>query len=223
MKKKAIAPSAPQQQASQLVTQDTAARDKQIANVNQQQQQSQETLNAAKPTLSRITAVDPGTGTTALRKALTTSLTSSTTNAYNNALVAARARGLQAGLQNQPMHVGNQAAIENERAKALSQIPGQVEQQATQEELQAVGLQNSQAGLENAIAGTGVSAASQYNPNGALSTEAQLEAQRQQQEELANQRRGGLWKGLAKVGLAAAAPFTGGSTALALGGIGKAL
>lgn len=189
-------------------------RDRQIAGVNAQQQQAQGTLASARPAINRVSAVDPNTGTTALRRALTNSANATTSKAYSNALVASRGRGLAAGLQDQPMQAGNELAIEGQRASALGQIPNQVEQTAAPLELQAAGLLNQQAGLETGIANTGLGAASQYDPNAPLNTAANLEANRVQQEQQANAQRSGLWMGLANLGLTAAAPFTGGATTL---------
>ncbi len=217
MKKQTVNPSAAQTQAQQLSTSDAANRDKQIAGANASQAAAGNTLAGTAPTLNRITAVDPTTGQTALRTALQNSMTTATNKGFNNSLMASRARAAGNGLAGQPVAQGGDMAIEAQRASALGAIPGQVEQQATQEELQAAGLQNQQAGLYTGLANSGIGAASQYNPNAPLSTEAQLEENRAQQQLAANQAQGGLWKGLAKVGLAAASPFTGGAT----GAIGR--
>lgn len=200
----AATPSPVQTSALDIAAQQRKAQAGALAGVQGTVGQAKGTLASTAPALSRYTTPD-ATGQTPLRRSLQTSLTSSTTGAYNNALKASRLRGLQMGLQAQPMQAGNETAIEAQRAGALAKIPSQVEQQAAPLELQAIGQQTQQAGLENQLAGTELGVARTYNPESYFGTGAGMEAQRQQelnQQYLDQQRRNaGLWAGLAKAGL----------------------
>lgn len=193
-----------------------------LATSQQQQQLQQGQIGAAGQTIAQaqqpLTAITQrdATGQTALRRALTTTGTQATNQAYNNAAAASRLRGLGAGLANQPMELGNERALEGQRASALGQIPFQVEQQAAPLELQA-------SGLENQLANTQLGAARIYNPESYFGTGASMEEQRQQalnQQYLEAQRqRGGLFGGLARIGLGMI-PGIGGALSGALGGAG---
>lgn len=206
-KPKQAQPSQAQNTAADLEASDAAQRNNLLTGVQGQTATAQNTLNTESPTLQSVTAINPNSGTTALRQGLTNSLTSATANAYKNADAASRARYASAGLAGQPMEAGNEAAIGGQEAAALGQIPSQVEQQAAPLELQAAGLENQQANTENAIAGTGLGEMEQYNPNQPLSTEANLQGQLYNYQNQLNQANSGLWGGLAKAGLGLIQPF----------------
>ena len=165
---------------------------------------------ASSPVLSRITTPD-ATGQTPFRRSLMQSKTSATTTAYNNALATSRLRGLQMGLQNQPIEAGNETAIEAQRAGALARIPSEVEQEAIGPEMQATGLRGS---LLNAAGGQELEAAGMYNPTSYFGTAAGMESQREgelnQQYLQEQQRKGAFWRALAGMVPSLAAPFTGG-------------
>lgn len=198
-----------------------------VGQANQTVQQAKGALTETNPILSRFTQAGPS-GMTAFRQALTNQTSNAVANTHDNLLARSREKAQAAGFGGyQPVNLGAETAIENERAGKIAAIPGQVEQLASPLEMEAVQqqatMQNQRGGLLNALAGsqlqganTELSGAHAYNPESYFGEGANMESQRIEQqlreEELARQRRGGLFKGLAKVGLTAAAPFTGGYT-----------
>lgn len=132
-------------------------------------------------------------GTTAFRQALTNTKASTTANAYDNAVSQARTKAAQMGFSSnsQPVTFGAETAIGNERAKAISDIPSQVNLEAQPVEFQAAQMQQNQSSLYNALANT---------QQGETNTLATQEAQK-------NAQKGALATGLAQTGLAVAEPF----------------
>lgn len=143
---------------------------------------------------------DPsGSGMSAFKKGLLNTKTADATGAFNNAEAAQRQRANLSGFgYSQPIEQAATSNIENARARRLSEIPGEVELESLAPEFQAIGLQNQLAGTELGVGRT-------YDPEGYY----KIGASQAEQEA---QRRGGLWRSIAKIGLTAAAPFTGGAT-----------
>jgi hypothetical protein len=187
MKKKAPTPqptSPVQTQSFDLAKAEGAKRDDAIA--------------TTQPAINRILTPD-ASGQTALRRGLTQSLQGATANSYDNVLARTRERANAAGFGGNTF--GAETAIKNQQAHDIGQIPGQVEQQATETELAAIGAQQGNAAM--------------YDPRGYYSEGAGLEGQRLDQEfqaeEARKARKGGLLRGLANVGLSTAGSyFTGG-------------
>lgn len=193
--------------------QDTAAKLTQT-DIDQQQAEAakaQGSIDTANQTMARANpALDniltpQANGKTALEQSLTQQLTGQTAKSYENAMVNARRNTLASGLATSPAGVGNENAVGMDEARALGQIPAQVESQVVPQELQAAGLVNSQAGLQNGQAGLQAGLVGAFNPNSALGTTAQL----QEQQNQANQ---SLWSGLAKAALGAISYSKGGLT-----------
>jgi hypothetical protein len=160
------------------------------------QRQAQNLLGATQPALSQYTTAGP-TGVTPFRQQLGNQLTSSTNAAYNNAAQNVRRNALQMGLQNQPLQLGNQSAVEAQRAQALARVPTEVAQTAAPIELQAIQQQTGQAGLENQI-GQGYNPLGYYGEGAGMEQARQNALNQQYQQEQAN--RAGLWQGLLRAG-----------------------
>lgn len=150
-----------QQIAMQRSNEELGARNAELGAANQ-------TVGSVSPVVSRITSELPGGGT-ALRRSLTNTAQTATNNSYDNVMARTRERAAAAGFgYAQPVSQAADTGVGLERARRLSEIPGEVEQQATGLELQA-------GGLGNALANTQLSAAGQYQPESYFNTAANLE------------------------------------------------
>lgn len=192
-----------QTQALGLSEEERAARNTGLQTSQGTTQQALGTTQQAAAPLQRYTSFD-AEGMNPLRRSLTQAKTSATNTAYNNAQSANRLRGLSQGLQNQPMTFGNETALENERARTLGQIPSEVEREAVQPEMQAVGLMNQLAGTQLGAAGTQLGIAGQYSPESYFGQGAGMESQRQgalnEQWLDAERRRAAMWNSLIGAG-----------------------
>ncbi len=139
---------------------------------------------------------DPN-GMSAYAKGQQTLRESDTNKRFNDSQAAQRMRARMSGFgYEQPAEQAGEGFIENARAAELSRIPAETQKEASEMAMQAVGLQN---GLAN----TELGVANQFSPESYYQTGAQ-------QAEQEAQRRGGLWKSLAGLGMNLAAPFTSG-------------
>lgn len=132
--------------------------------------------------------------------------TEATASAFDRSRVAMRRRANVAGMgYEQPASIGSEGAIEQQRAAALSRVPGEAAIATAPLQMQAIGLRTQQAGI--------------YQP---LGYEAAALGQQQlgaREQELRKRRKAGLWRAIAKLGLTAASPFTGGTTGAMAGAI----
>lgn len=199
-----VTPSPVQRQSFAISDEERQARNRNI-------EQSTSAADMMRPTISRLTERDI-TGETPFRRALTQQKYSGAANAYENAQARTRERGAAAGMGGPgPQMFGAQTALANENAAALARIPGEVELESLQPELQGASLAGDMAGRYQSAAGL-------YSPESFYGSGVGLESQRQgnveseldrrfQEEENRKQRKSALFGSL--IG-AAAAPFTGG-------------
>ena len=132
--------------------------------------------------------------------------TEATARSFDQSRVAMRGRARSAGFgYEQPASIGSEGAIEQGRAAALSRVPGEAAIATAPLQMRAIGLRTQQAGI--------------YQP---LGYEAAALGQQQfglQAQELRKRRKTSLWRSIAKVGLTAASPFTGGTTGAMAGAL----
>ena len=139
--------------------------------MQQPPQQPSYGIEQAGATAARFGAPD-AMGLTAFQQALRNSRTAATSSAFDNARSRSRERAQAAGMDyTQPITQSNDAAIENARAQAIGNIPGEVAMQSAPLEFQAANL--------------GLAAGQQRNV----------------MDEQRRKRTGGIASGLAKVGV----------------------
>ena len=125
--------------------------------------------------------------------------TEATSRAFDQSRVAMRRRARGAGMgYEQPASIGSEGAIEQRRASALSQVPTRAALATAPLQMQALGMRTQQAGLYSPLGYEG--AALGYSGLGFEAFEAR------------KRRKAAMWRSIAKVGLQAASPFTGGTT-----------
>lgn len=168
------------------------------------------------PSLDRFIGRD-SEGLTGFRRALTGLKAKSTANAYDNQMARMKERASASGFggQGQGVTFGAENSIRNEQAGAISRIPGEVELEALEPEFQAMNMRQQQAGLLDDIGRGETDLHSQdadrmlglsrgYDPQGYFGTGAGMEQQRvddfYREQELARKRKGGIFRGLAKIG-----------------------
>lgn len=141
-------------------------------------------------------------GTTPFRQALTNTKAGTTADAYDNAVARTREKAQSMGFASnpQPVTFGAEAGIANERAKAIADIPNQVNLEAQPVEFQAAQMQQNQAGIYNALANT------QQGEAGILA----------QQKAASDAQKAALTSGLVGAGISAATPLL--TKALHIGG-----
>lgn len=125
--------------------------------------------------------------------------TEATASAFDRSRVAMRRRANVAGMgYEQPATIGSEGAIEQGRAAALSRVPGEAAVATAPLQMQALGLRTQQAGI--------------YQPLGYESAALGYAGLGLEAQELRKKRQAALWRSIAKLGLTAASPFTGGTT-----------
>jgi hypothetical protein len=163
-----------------------------LANTTGTIDQAKGAINATQPFLDQYLKPNAA-GTTPFRQALTNTKASTTADAYDNAVARTREKAQASGFASnpQPVTFGAEAGIANERAKAIADIPNQVNLEAQPVEFQAAGMQQNQAGIYNALANT-------------QDTQAQILAQQQAARDA---QKAGLTGALAGAGITAIAPI----------------
>lgn len=126
-----------------------------LKNTNQTLDQAKGSVAATQPFLDNYLKPNAA-GTTPFRQALTNTKASTTADAYDNAVARTRERAQATGFASnpQPVTFGAETGLANERAKAIADIPNQVNLQAQPVEFQAANMQQNQAGIYNALANT---------------------------------------------------------------------
>lgn len=182
-----------EQQAVTRSDADNAAKNEQISKAGEQIDAAAATSSSITPELQSFYAKD-ATGSTPFRRALLNTKVGATSRAYDDATSRVRERAQAAGFGfEQPITMGAENAVENEKAGALARIPGEVEMEALDPEMQAMGMVQDQAGFQNTLAGQRANLAGAYDPEGYFNTA-------NANDQAARERKSRLWSGLAGVG-----------------------
>ncbi len=161
--------------------------------------QAKAALNSNQPFIDNYLKPNSA-GTTNFRQALTNTKASTTADAYDNAISQSRNRAQTMGFASnpQPVTFGAENSIAQARAKAISDIPNQVNIEAQPVEFQAAQLQQGQAPILNALAQT------QQGETNTLETEKQAAALLAQQQAV---QKAALTSGLAQTAISTAVPL----------------
>lgn len=125
-----------------------------LANTTETVNQAKGALNSVDPFLTNLQPT--ATGVSPFRQSLTNTKASTTADAYDSAISQARNKAASMGFSSnsQPVTFGAETSIGQARAKAIADIPNQVNTEAQPLELEAAQLQQAQAPIYNALANT---------------------------------------------------------------------